>query len=193
MPKGVDFFPIPGDIFQSLCIDFLELPPSDGKNYIMVVVCRLSGYIVAIPCSKDGLTSEETAKLFLEHCVHFMGLPCEIVSECDTRLTSQWFLTLCTLLGIEQHIAIIYRPKGNGRAEAAVRAVVQMLRLTLEKNPGRWTERLPWAVYYINALPGLILPHSPHKIVFGRDTPFIGDLPVLKEIRGRSAEDCVRW
>ena len=86
--KTMDHFPIPTDVFSSLCIDFLELPKSKGKDYVMVVVCRLSGYIVAIPCSKEGLTSQQTARLFLDNCVCFMGLPCEIVSDCDTRLTS---------------------------------------------------------------------------------------------------------
>ena len=65
-----------------------------------------------------------------------------------------------------------------------------MLRVTLEHYRGTWLDRLPWAVYYLNALPGLILPHSPYKLVFGREPPFLGDLPVLREVRGKTAEDC---
>ena len=64
-PGTLDYFPIPPDIFQSLCIDFLELPKSGGCDYVMIIVCRLSGYIVAIPFTKEGLDSKETARLFL--------------------------------------------------------------------------------------------------------------------------------
>jgi len=56
-PSSLDFFPIPEDVFSSSCMNFLELEPctgSDGKeyNYVLVIVCRLRGYIVAIPCAK---------------------------------------------------------------------------------------------------------------------------------------------
>jgi hypothetical protein len=53
----LDFCPIPADIFSSLCIDFVDLPScrdSEGKQFdcAMVIVCRLSGYILALPCLK---------------------------------------------------------------------------------------------------------------------------------------------
>ena len=36
-------------------------------------------------------------------------------------LTSHFFTSLCRLSGIRQHQAVVYRPKGNGRAETALR------------------------------------------------------------------------
>ena len=195
-PGSLDFFPIPEDVFSSLCMDFLELEPckgSDGKdyNYVLVIVCRLSGYIMAIPCQKAGLTAVSLAQLFLEKCVCFMGLPNEIVSDQDHLISSKFFSTLCGLVGIEQHFAIIYRPKGNGRAEAAVRAVVQMLRLALAERGQTWLQALPWALFQQNSLPGIILPHSPHKIVFGREPPSLGDIPSSKPHRISVA--CEEW
>ena len=177
-------------------MDFLEVEPckgDDGKtyNYILVVVCRLSGYIVAIPCQKAGLTAPILAKMFLEKCVCFMGIPNEIVSDQDHLISSKFFQTLCQILGIEQHFSIIYRPKGNGRAEAAVRAVVGSLRLALTEYQQCWLTVLPWAVFQLNNLPGLILSHSPYKIVFGRDPPAIGDIPSTKPTH--TAISCTEW
>ena len=60
-----------------------------------------------------------------------MGLPNEIVSDQDHLISSKFFQTLCGLVGIDQHFSIIYRPKGNGRAEAAVKAIVNILRISL--------------------------------------------------------------
>jgi transposase InsO family protein len=195
-PGTLDFFPVPPDIFTSLCMDFLELEPckgADGKiyDYVFVVVCRLSGYIVAIPCQKAGLTAQILAQIFMEKCICLMGLPNEIVSDQDHLISSRFFTTLCGLLGIEQHFSIIYRPKGNGRAEAAVKAVVNMLRLSLADSRQAWVQVLPWSLFYINTLPGLVLPHSPYKIVFGREPPAIGDIP--SERPARSSVTCETW
>ena len=70
VPGTMDFFPIPQEIFSSLCMDFVDLEPCKGTDgctydYCLVIVCRLSGYIVAIPCKKDGLTAKKVAQLFL--------------------------------------------------------------------------------------------------------------------------------
>jgi len=169
-------------------MDFLQLEPvvgSDNKkyDYVLVIVCRLSGYIVALPCEKAGLSAISLAKLFLERCVCFMGLPNEIVSDQDHLISSRFFTTLCDLCGIEQHFSIIYRPKGNGRAEAAVRAIVGVLRLALADSHQNWLQALPWALFQQNSLPGLVLPHSPHRIVFGREPPGLGDIPAERPQR----------
>ena len=187
-PGTLDYFPIPQDIFTSLCMDFLELETCKGRdgreyNYVLVVVCRLSGYVVAIPCQKSGLTAEILAEIFLSSCVCFMGIPNEIVSDQDHLISSSFFSTLCSLVGIDQHFSIIYRPKGNGRAEAAVRTVVRILRSSLAEFPKSWLLALPWALYQVNALPGLILPYSPYRIVFGRDAPDLGDIPPCRPHR----------
>ena len=62
-------FPVPSFLFSSAAIDFVYLPEvrnQSGKtenraNYAMVIVCRLTGYLMAIPCCKEGLTSCKAA------------------------------------------------------------------------------------------------------------------------------------
>ena len=192
----MDFVPIPEDIFTSICMDFVDIPEclsTDGKLFdcCFVIVCRLSGYITAIPCRKSGLTAKIVAQLFLSHCISFMGLPNEIVSDNDHLISSSFFNTLCQLIGIEQHFSIIYRPKGNGRAEAAVKAVINMLRTCLMENTNTWLTVLPWAVFQLNNLPGLLSKYSPFKLVFGRDPPFLGEIPNL-ELTHINV-DCEQW
>ena len=122
-----------------------------------------------------------------------MGLPRELVSDSDNRINYKFFNVLCKLVGVDQHIAIAYRPRGNGRAEAAVKAIVRMLRTSLEEKPGNWIDRLPWAVWYLNSLPGVVLPYSPHQLVFGREPPFLGDLPPLQLVSDKTTESSERW
>jgi transposase InsO family protein len=195
-PGTMDFCPVPEDIFSSLCMDFVDLPTvtgTDGRlyDYVMVIVCRLSGYIIGIPCRKLGLTAKETAWLFLRNCVLFGGLPKTIMSDNDKLLTSEWFKTLCELCGVEQHSSIIYRPQGNGRAERAVQTVVQTLRLVVQETGLHWMEALPWALFVLNGQPGVILPYSPHRIVFGRDPVAPSDIPYAGVVGASQA--CLTW
>ena len=128
---------------------------------------------------KGGLTAEKTARMFIQHCVHLTGVPLEILSDCDHLINGKFFQALCDNLGIEQHTAVIYRPKGNGRAERAVRSVIAILRLTLTgmKNCTKWIDVLPWCCFIQNSLPGVISGYSPHQIVFGRRLVLPGELP----------------
>jgi len=133
-------------------------------------VDRLSGYIQAIPCLKSGLTADKAARLFMDHCVYFMGITMEILSDQDHLLTSRFFQALCDDLGVEQHTAIIYRPKGNGRAERAVRSVIGILRLTLagmqKAGDAKWIDVLGYACFLRNSLPGVVAWYTPQQIVF---------------------------
>ena len=73
-------------------MDFSEKPTVkvEGTKYdcMMVIVCSLSGYTMAIPTRKVGLNAERAANLFVQHCVHIFGLPSEILSDVDHVLTS---------------------------------------------------------------------------------------------------------
>ena len=134
-----------------------------------MVVCRLSGYVLAIPCLKRGLTAEKVARLFLRHVVTTFGLPHEIMSDNDHLINSKFMNTVCAMSGVIQHTSIIYRPRGNGRAETGVRLVIEVLRRALAEGSPSWVESLPWAMWTLNGLPGVDGAHSPHFMLFGRE------------------------
>ena len=126
-PDTLDLFPIPEFLFSSISVDLVSMPElhhhSQKYNSIMVVLCRLTGYIIAVPCNSN-LSSAELAALLLERMVSFMGLPHEIFSGHDSILRASFFHTL---LGVEDHKSTVYNPKANGRAERAVQSIVQSL------------------------------------------------------------------
>ena len=63
-------YPTPEYPFSSVCIDFCDLTsdPCTQRNteydYVLIVVCRLTGYVIAVRCHKT-LTSEELAEVFI--------------------------------------------------------------------------------------------------------------------------------
>ena len=68
-PDSCKPFPVPSFPFSSVAIDFVHLPEVCNQstkteiyaNYAMVIVCRLAGYVMAIACCKEGLTSRKAA------------------------------------------------------------------------------------------------------------------------------------
>ena len=84
-PDTLEFVPIPEFPFSSTSVDFVSMPErhhhSQKYNGIMVVVGRLTGYIVAVPCNSN-FSSAELAPLFLEQVVSFMGVPLNFVKAC---------------------------------------------------------------------------------------------------------------
>ena len=180
-PKACHELPIPSHVFSDVSMDFFDLPPvkhpysGEMVDYVFTIVDRLTGYVLAIPCRKQGLTSKRVAELFLSRCAFFMGIPDRIMSDNASIINSDFFNTLCMLSGVEMHKSIIYRPQSNGRAERAVQAVQDALRTFLEGRKQSWVTALPLALWGLNDLPGPVSPFSPHRLVFGRDAVGFGD------------------
>ena len=189
------FYPDPDDPFTPLAIDLVSLPKTvvngETYDYLMVVVCRLTGYILAIPTQKLGLDSRKLAEIVLERVVFFMGLPKEVYSDNASVLSSQFLDTLFSLSGIEQHSSVPYKPSTNGRAQLAVRTVVMALRHFLTQRPRSWYQALPLALWGWNDLPGLVAPYSPDRLVFGRDPVGFGEVPPT--VPGDGAEDAQQF
>src|SRR6266508_567090 len=86
-PQRPSLVPIPSlseRIFGQVGIDFMtDLPPSDGFDSIMVVVDHgLSKGVILTPCSKTGLTAEETSRLYIDNVCSCFRLPDKMISDC---------------------------------------------------------------------------------------------------------------
>ena len=130
-PDTMHSYPIPEYPFSSIAADFCKLDEvKQGAvvyDSVFVILCRLTGYVMALPCSTT-ITSSELASLFLTRFVTFFGLPKEIFSDVDKIMHADFFSTFCQLSGIEEYRSPVYRKKSNGRAERAVQVVVESLR-----------------------------------------------------------------
>ena len=105
-PESCGPFPVPSYPFASVAMDFVSLPevkhPETGVkvDYAMVIVCRLTGYILAIPCRQEGPTSHKAPALFLNYCAFFTGMPRDIHSDNQSFISSEFFDALCGVAGI---------------------------------------------------------------------------------------------
>lgn len=111
-----------------MCLDVLSMPNTTwlGQPYdcCPLSVDRLTGRMTAWPTTKQGLTGEIAAELLLTARWGEVGVPSIFTSDQGKQFVSQWFVTLCTRLGIRAH-----RPQAYGRAEVCGRVI----QLTLHK------------------------------------------------------------
>jgi hypothetical protein len=85
--------------WQSISMDFIDgLPPSGGKNCIMVIADRFSKYAHFLRLAHP-FSALQVAKLFVSQIYRLHGLPLSIVSDRDKVFTSQLWQELFRLAG----------------------------------------------------------------------------------------------
>jgi hypothetical protein len=105
----------------SVALDLFNMPTViwEGATYEMIAVCvdRHSGWIVAIPYKKKGLTGAQFAKRILNHQWKSFGIPSIITSDQCSYFASQWINTMCASLGIRHCFSQAYHHQANDRTE----------------------------------------------------------------------------
>ena len=189
-PETRHYYPIPKYPFASVAMDIVHPPTCEvRKGYTVdccfVIVDGATGYVLAIPTTLKGLGARKLAELSLEKCVFFTSVPNEILRDSPKYFNNKFVTTLWSLAGISTHESVIYDHKTNGRAERAVKSVVETLRVYLQETntpTSQWYSKLPMALWGLSDLPGTVAPYSPHRLWFGRDPFEFGDmLPIVEE------------
>ena len=194
--------PIPMEPMDSIALDVFHYPSTshDGEVYdrMLLCVCRLSGYLIAIPSPKprhedkdEGLTGRRAAHLVMERWVDRFGAPREICSDRGPQFVSQYFQTLCSKIGARSTMCLAGRHQGNGKAENTGkqlrRAVAKAI--TLKKKKTNWVEVLPAVVRAWHETTGPS-GYTPNEIVFGKHNRTKG--PPLAEPKG-VAQDAAHY
>lgn len=135
--------PIPSRRWESVSMDFvMPLPTTKaGHDGMFVVVDRLSKRIHISPCSVN-ITAPETARLFFDSIFRHHGLPKEIVSDRDSKFTSNFWQALWKLTATKLNLSSPYHPQTDGQTERANRVIEDMLRAYVSFNLDDWDEHL---------------------------------------------------
>ena len=176
--KGpIEAHPVPERVMASVCLDVFAMPSTtwEEQEYDCIFLCvdRLSGWIVACPTTKLGLTAENAAHLILDNGWGPFGVPSSITSDQGAQFVGQWWRTMCARLGIRQCYSQPHRPQANGRAERAGRQLLTLLQKIHHEDGINWVEALPRALRLHHDMMGE-LGMSPYQILFGRDRSVTG-------------------
>ena len=107
-------FPVPMRIWDRFSLDVFSMPEErhEGLRVDALLLCvdRMTGWIVAIPTQKNGLTAEKTVKLLLHKWLDVGGgIPSVITSDQGAQFVGAWFQGMCSRMGILQAYSQAYR------------------------------------------------------------------------------------
>ncbi|XP_064110327.1 uncharacterized protein K02A2.6-like [Macrobrachium nipponense] len=111
--------------FESVSADFFTVA---GKAFL-VIVDRLSGWPVVVPCKGDT-TASNTIRIF---CRYFreVGVPLRLRTDGGPQFSSNEFRDFMERWGVRHVITSPYYPQSNGHAEAAVKSIKHLILTTV--------------------------------------------------------------
>jgi hypothetical protein len=94
----------------------VALPESEGHTQIMVVVDRFlkMAHFIGL---KETATAKNAANAFLKEVWKFHGLPESIISDRDTKWSSEFWDEQCGLLGIKKRMSTSFHSQMDRQTE----------------------------------------------------------------------------
>ena len=125
-------------------MDFIvKLPVSQGYDSILTITDHdCTKVVILLPC-KEMIDAEGIAHLFKERVFPFVGVPKKVISDRDTRFTSNFFKELCKQLGIEQAMSSAYYSQMDRQSERTNQTVETALCIFGNYRQDDWVEWLP--------------------------------------------------
>ena len=144
----------------------MALPESESMNQIMVVVDWFTKmrYFIPLP---GGSSSKDCADAFFKNVWKIHGLPDEIVSDRDTKWTSEFWKNLCETMGIKRNLSTAFHPQSDGQTERLTQTLEQYLRTFINYDQDDWNQLLPLAEYAYNNLVTAPTKMSPFYANYG--------------------------
>jgi hypothetical protein len=137
------------------------------KDAILVVVDYFTKMGHFLPTTTKA-TAKQVADLFFRETCRLHGLPLKIVSDRDTRFTSEFWQTLMGHWGTELAMSTAFHPQTDGQTERLNRTLEQMLRMYISPEMRDWDKWLvPCEFAYNNAQHNAI-GCSPFQLAYGR-------------------------
>jgi hypothetical protein len=148
--------------FQTIAMDFIvKLPPSYGHDSILTIMDHdISKASIFIPYN-ESIDSAGVAELYAKHVFPHYGIPLKIISDRDTRFTSNLATDLCKILGIRQNVSTAYHPQTDGQSEWTNQSLETYLRLYCDVQQHEWAKLLPLAQYVRNSWPSSTTRQAP--------------------------------
>jgi len=103
-----------------------------------------------IPLRQDGKTAADLAKIFAKEVWRFHGLPTDIVSDRDSRFTSEVWQEFLNLLEIRPRMSTAFHPQTDGQTERLNQTIESYLRAFVGKEQDDCVRLLPMAEFAYN-------------------------------------------
>jgi len=135
--------------WQSIAMDFItELPLSEGCDQLWVVIDRFTKMAHFIPLWEK--TAADLAIIFAREIWKHHGLPTDIMTDRDSRFTSEVWQEFLRLSGIRPCMSTAFHPQTDGQTERLNQTIEAYLRAFVNKEQDNWKRLLPMAEFTYN-------------------------------------------
>ncbi|KAJ9555801.1 hypothetical protein OSB04_010415 [Centaurea solstitialis] len=160
---------IPEWKWEHITMDFVTKLPRTlrGHDTIWVIVDRLtkSAHFLEM---RETLPMDKLAKLYIKEIVRRHGVPLSIVSDRDSRFTSQFWHGLQEGLGTKLKLSTAYHPQTDGQSERTIQTLEDMLRSCVIDFGGNWDTHLPLVEFAYNNSYHSSIGMAPFEALYGR-------------------------
>jgi hypothetical protein len=166
---------MPHQVWEEISMDFItNLPPSNNKTTIWVVVDRLSKFAHFIALL-TGVTAASLATIFINEIYRLHEIPKTIVSDRDRVFISKFWREFFKHLGTTLSFSSSYHPQTDGQTEVLNRCLETYLRCFVSETPKMWTKYLPMAEFWYNTTLHSAIGMTPFEALYGRPPPKLVD------------------
>ena len=147
--------------FELIFIDFVTMPNSKGKRYILTILDSF----MAIPCARDRAINAARGlyQFFLRH----REIPRIVSSDRGTRFTDEIYKQFSAQMSITQELHCLWRPQSSGNIERQHRTMKNALYMLCEDRSCEWTDILESVTSSMNATINSATGVSPHYAITG--------------------------
>ena len=159
-----------------LSIDIKQMPPNHGYSHILVLLCEVSHYMVALPLHSTKIP--HILDVFQRGYLAYFGPPSHIVCDQDPAFTSSLKEAFATQLNIK---LIMISPTNHKslQAEHGIKSLSGLLVKHLSE-AWSWHSLLPYAMMSYNTYSTPNLDSlSPYELVFGHKMKISHELEIV--------------
>lgn len=165
-PCPIGRTPLPAGPFDTIQLDFIELPKTQCYKYCLVIIDVFSKWIEAYPTTCN--TAETVVKILLREIIPRFGIPNCISSDNGPHFTARINKELCDQLNIKQQFHCPYHPQSAGLVERANQTLKLKLSKLTEETGLSWFKILPLALFQMRVTPQQQTKLSPAEILYGK-------------------------
>jgi transposase InsO family protein len=140
---------------------------SSGYDTIWVIVDRLTKFAHFLPI-KENDSIDKLARLYVKEIVARHGVPISIISDRDSRFTSNFWRSLQDALGTDLDMSTAYHPQTDGQSERTIQTLEDMLRACVIDFGNGWDRHLPLAEFSYNNSYHTSIKAAPYEALYGR-------------------------
>ena len=135
--------PIPEWKWEVVTIDFITKLPRSNRQHdsIMVVVDKFTKAAHFVPV-KTTHKATNIAEIYMREIARLHGIPKAIVSDRDSKFTSNFWRGLFKEFGTSLNLSTTYHPRTDGQTERFNQVIEDILRMYVMDQPSKWENYL---------------------------------------------------